>query len=234
MAQRVLFMIAAGEPGCIPDAAMFSNENLQTGSLPAAPALFPDRGFFEAVSNAGLVLCAVGREWLPVLPPHFRGIAIAKDPSGWQVIPTLAAARVRAWLPAPAAAGRMDAAAAAMLNEPWDLFALRLPAGDAAQTAQIARRLEQMMNYQTADVVVIALFLPASGQGSWLMRTPAGREAHLPPAPADILPVILSVLGVQVPGSANSQSPGSLLEQPAGPTADELEIQQHLKNLGYI
>jgi len=244
MGQRVLFFVVAGESDEVPDAAAFRDQSLRTGSLPATPdaqALLLDRRFFEALSAARLTLCAIGREWIPALPERFRGVAVAENRSGWQVAPASAAERVKSWLAdsgaATAAQRRLDAAASAILNEPWDLFALWVPVKEAAATAHVTEQLRKLMVSQTADVVVIAVFLPKSGSGSWLLRSPSGETAALPPHLAeDILPTVLFALGAPVPEGLHGTPLNLEQEQkPAGYSPeDEREIQRRLEDLGYL
>jgi hypothetical protein len=93
------------------------------------------------------------------------------------------------------------------------------------------------MNSQTADVVVIAVFLATSGRGSWLLRTPSNETAALAPhSVADIPPTILSALGVPLPQGLLG-TPLDLEQErtPAGyRPEDEREIHKRLKDLGYL
>jgi len=235
------------------------------GSARGAPAdpgaSLAHKEFFEALCEPrrALCLCAVGNEWLGALPRRFSGLAVGENARGSspKVLPRVRAAHIRSLLQRVTADGceapglrRLSVAKQLVLCEPWDVFFLWLPLAEA-HLPQGGQRLGEMLSWLTPDIAVCGVVVTAGTDSQfpnsrklvsvpacrWFWRLHKGGCEPLPPRPVeDVLPSLLSVLGINAPPAL----PGTALDlQRAGASSgytpdDERAIQKRLEDLGYL
>jgi len=212
--------------------------------VPADPASdLAHKAFFEALFASGRVLCAVGNEWLGALPRRFCGLAVGENPRGFKALPRARAAHALSLLEGlPGGVGeavslrRLNVAEKLILCEPWDVLSLWLPLLEP-DSPQAGKKLSEILAWLTPDIAVCGVLLGGAQNCRWFWRLQGGSGGALPPRPvADVLPTLLSVLGISTPPALQG-TPVDLGKAGASSgytPEDERAIQKRLEDLGYL